>query len=279
MATRNIIRSITGTHQIDGAGVHLVRVVGYDDVKDFEPFLMLDAFDSRNPSDYTRGFPWHPHRGIETVTYLISGCIEHEDSLGNKGVIHDGECQWMTAGSGIMHQEMPQTSARMLGLQLWINLPRKDKMTKPSYGEIRADMIPVVEEETATVRTIGGNYNGTKGMKGKYVDALLLDITVQPGATFHMKTNPTDTLFVYLFDGSARFGDHPTGETPRRTALLFDREETFQVQAGSEGVRFALFTAAPLNDPIAWGGPIVMNTRTELMEAFRELEEGTFIKP
>lgn len=278
MATRNVIKTVNGTRQVDGAGVHLVRVVGYNDVKDFDPFLMLDAFDSKDPKDYIKGFPWHPHRGIETVTYLISGRIEHEDSLGNKGVINAGECQWMTAGSGIMHQEMPKESDHMLGFQLWINLPQKEKMTQPCYCDIRKEMVPVVEEEQVTVRVISGEYKGAKGVKGRHVEALLLDIDVKSHAVFHMKTDSDATLFVYIINGSGEFGDDAPSSIPYRTAVLFDKAEDFIVEAGENGIRFALFAGQPLHESIAWGGPIVMNTRAELNQAFRELEEGTFIK-
>ncbi len=278
MAIRNIIRTVSGTFQIDGAGVHLVRIVGFNDVNDFDPFLMLDGFDSHDPSDYVKGFPWHPHRGIETVTYLINGQIEHEDSLGNKDVIHSGECQWMTAGSGIMHQEMPKASDRMQGFQLWINLPQKAKMTKPRYRSIRADMMPVVEEEVASVRILSGRYKETEGIHGRFVDATLYDIIVKPGATFSLATDPAETVFVYLIDGCAQFGDNASRDIPHRTALLFDQGQEILVRAGSDGVRFAYFAGKPLNEPIAWGGPIVMNTRAELNDAFHELEKGTFIK-
>ncbi|MDL2277858.1 pirin family protein, partial [Parabacteroides sp. OttesenSCG-928-G07] len=165
---RKVIETVTGTNAIDGAGVHLVRVLGPRTMYRFDPFLMLDAFDSKNPSDYIKGFPYHPHRGIETLTYIIKGKVEHADSLGNKGVIHDGESQWMTAGSGIIHQEMPQPTAHFLGLQLWINLPKKDKMTIPKYFDITNEMIPVVEESFGTIRVISGEYNGHKGAKGKH---------------------------------------------------------------------------------------------------------------
>ncbi len=278
MTTRKIIKTVTGSHQVDGAGVHLVRVIGYNDVKDFDPFLMLDAFDSRNPQDYIKGFPWHPHRGIETVTYLINGRIEHEDSLGNKGVIGAGECQWMTAGSGIMHQEMPKVSDRMLGFQLWINLPQKDKMTEPHYFDIRANMVTTVVEENAVVKIISGNYKGQSGAKGKHVDASLFDIQVNAGKSFQMPIDKESNLFVYIIEGSGRFGNGNEQEIPYHTAALFDKAESFYVQAGDKGIRFALFAGKPLKEPIAWGGPIVMNTREELNQAFRELEEGTFIK-
>ncbi len=278
MAVRKAIKTVKGSHQVDGAGVHLVRVFGYHDVKDFDPFLMLDAFDSKNPLDYTKGFPYHPHRGIETITYLISGQIEHLDSLGNKGTINSGECQWMTAGSGIMHQEMPKASEHMLGFQLWLNLPRKDKMTPPQYFDIRTNMIPTVEEANAKTKIISGEYKGKQGTKSKFVDATILDIHVNPNETFQMPTNPESTLFVYIFEGDGQFGDNGAETIPFHTAVLFNKAEEFLVKAGKDGVRFVLCTGKPLNEPIAWGGPIVMNTKDELDRAFQEYKEGDFIK-
>lgn len=278
MKMRKVIKTVRGTHQIDGAGVHLVRVIGYNDVKDFDPFLMLDAFDSKNPQDYIKGFPWHPHRGIETVTYLINGRIEHGDSLGNKGVINNGECQWMTAGSGIMHQEMPKTADHMLGFQLWINLPRKDKMTEPRYFDIRKDMVTTVNEWNAVIKIISGEYKGHSGARGKHVDALLLDIQVKPDESFQMPIDMSSNMFVYIIEGSGFFGNDAVIEIPYRTAVLFDRNGDFQVRAGNNGIRFALFAGKPLEEPVAWGGPIVMNTREELNRAFMELEDDTFIK-
>jgi redox-sensitive bicupin YhaK (pirin superfamily) len=185
MSIRKIKRITGGAVQYDGAGVKLVRVLGRDDVEDFDPFLLLDAFDIDDPEDYLKGFPWHPHRGIETVTYLIEGEVEHGDSLGNTGVIRGGECQWMTAGSGIIHQEMPQRSPLMLGTQLWVNLPQKDKMTHPAYRDITADQIPIVAEEGVEVRIISGSYKGTDGpMSAEYVKTLYLDIQLKPNIPF-----------------------------------------------------------------------------------------------
>lgn len=184
MKTREIRKVVTGTTEYDGAGVKLVRVISLPDVKEFDPFLMLDAFDSIDPDDYTKGFPWHPHRGIETVTYLISGDIEHIDSLGNKGSILDGCCQWMTAGGGILHQEMPQPSNRMLGVQLWLNLPRRDKMTTPKYRDIRADMVPKIEEDDNIIRVISGHYKGNPGaVQGENVKMLFLDVDIEGWCT------------------------------------------------------------------------------------------------
>jgi len=275
---RDIDQVVTGNRAIDGAGVNLVRVLGRQTTQAFDPFLMLDAFDSTNPDDYIKGFPWHPHRGIETVTYLVSGHIEHGDSLGNKGDILDGSCQWMTAGSGIMHQEMPLASPRMLGLQLWLNLPRKDKMTPPKYNDIKASDIPEVREQGSVVRVIAGQYKDTQGfMEGEHVKMTMLDITLQPGVAFAMPTPMHATVFVYLFAGAGIFG--LTGrELEEKRAVLFTKGDEVGFTAGSQGLHAVLCMAKPLSEPIAWGGPIVMNTREELMNAFEELDRGTFIK-
>ena len=275
---RSIRRIVTGKPATDGAGVKLVRVIGYNDTQDFDPFLMLDAFDSTNPEDYVKGFPWHPHRGIETITYLIRGDIAHGDSLGNKGRILDGECQWMTAGSGILHQEMPQASERMLGTQLWLNLPAKDKMTEPKYNDIVRENVPTVAEEGLNIRIVSGNYKGTDGaFRGEYVDALYLDAEMAPGAEWLLETDPEATLFIYIVQGAGFFG--PSGEgVAEKHAVLFDKGNAFRAKASEAGARIFLMAAKPLGEPIAWGGPIVMNTREELDLAFRELQEGTFIK-
>jgi quercetin 2,3-dioxygenase len=276
--TRKIRRTVVGSSQVDGAGVHLVRVLGPGTTKEFDPFLMLDAFDSRNPADYIKGFPWHPHRGIETVTYLISGNIEHGDSLGNKGRILDGGCQWMTAGSGIIHQEMPQASPRMLGLQLWINLSRKDKWVRPQYRDITAERIPKEEEEAGTVGVISGVYGKARGAtQGDYVQVLLLDITLKPDAVWRLAVDSQSTLFIYIVDGTALFDD-PATQVESHRAVLFGGGDEFAVRAGPAGMRFVLFSGRPLQEPIAWGGPIVMNTQEELDQAFAELDAGTFIR-
>lgn len=278
MKRRIVKRVVTGSTQYDGAGVKLVRVIGSRDVEDFDPFLMLDAFDSEDPADYIKGFPWHPHRGIETVTYLIKGDIEHGDSLGNKGSILDGCCQWMTAGSGILHQEMPKASERMLGAQLWVNLPRKDKMTDPEYRDITSEIIPVIKEEGATVRIISGIYNGKAGATaGDYVKVLYLDVELQAGAEWKLATNEDDTLFIYIVNGGGFFDEEGT-YYDRRRAVLFDSGEELYVKAGEDGMRFFLLAGAPLHESVAWGGPIVMNTEEELNHAFFELNNGTFIK-
>lgn len=273
---REIKKLVRGTVQIDGAGVKLIRVLGGSDVADFDPFLMLDAFDSHDAADYCKGFPWHPHRGIETVTYLIHGAIEHMDSLGNKGVIRDGCCQWMTAGSGIMHQEMPLASEHMLGVQLWLNLPRRDKMTKPEYRDIEAAMVPVVYEQEACVKVIAGRYQGTSGAtQGDYVPALLLDVSMKNGMTWSLD-EAGKTLFVYLVSGNCCFGS-AVKIIEEKQAVLFGEGERLQISAASD-CRLLVFAGNPLREPVAWGGPIVMNTREELRTAFAEIEQGTFIK-
>lgn len=278
MTDRYVIKKVTGIQAQDGAGVKLVRVVGNKDVIDFDPFLMLDAFDSQNPRDYINGFPWHPHRGIETVTYLINGNIEHTDSLGNKGTIKSGDAQWMTAGSGILHQEMPQPAGRMVGYQLWINLPRENKMTQPKYFDITSSMVKEVKIGNSVVRIIGGEFNGIPGpAQGEFVKADLYDVIVPPNEILEIPTDPKKNVFVYLFGGSAKFGE-PAELIPAKCAALFSRGDRISVHTGSEGVRFAYFAGMPIAEPIAWGGPVVMNTRSELNKAFDELNTGTFIK-
>ncbi|NTV89187.1 MAG: pirin family protein [Clostridiales bacterium] len=276
---RRAIRIITGKNAVDGAGVHLVRVFGNNDTGDFDPFLMLDAFDSYDPADYIKGFPWHPHRGIETVTYLLEGDIEHGDSLGNSGSILDGQCQWMTAGSGIIHQEMPKPSRRMLGCQLWLNLPAAAKMTEPRYRPIAKEDIPVVSEDKVRVHILAGSYKGNKGaLQGEHVKATYLDVELDAGAEWLMESDSGETLFVYVLSGNAVFGPAGTEPTNEKHAILFGAGEVFRVAAPNSGTRFLLLSGKPLGEPVAWGGPIVMNTRNELETAFRELDEGTFIK-
>ncbi|MDO5665482.1 MAG: pirin family protein [Bacteroidia bacterium] len=278
MKTREITKVVKGSRQIDGAGVHLVRVFGYRDTKNFDPFLMLDAFDSTNPEDYIKGFPWHPHRGIETVTYLISGRIDHEDSLGNKGTITAGGCQWMTAGSGILHQEMPIASNRMLGAQLWVNLPAKDKMTEPKYRDITADMVPILKDENGEIKVISGVYKGTQGaMQADFVQVLYLDVMVYPGKTMVIPAKSNENVFTYIIDGNGTTGEK-LSPIQSHSAVLFDKGEQLIFNAEGEGLRLFLLSGESLNEPIAWGGPVVMNTLEELNFAFEELENGTFIK-
>jgi len=287
MGKRKATQIIRGQHAVDGAGVNLRRVLGSQNIRNFDPFLMLDGFDSTDPKDYIKGFPWHPHRGIETITYLIKGNVEHGDSLGNKGTIHDLECQWMTAGSGIIHQEMPQESERMLGCQLWVNLPAKDKMTIPSYGDITADKIPLVEEENAKVRIVAGTYNGEKSVfEGKYVKVKYIDIDLAPNSRWEYSETPNnETLFIYLLDGTLAVNDDLSDFENKSCAVLFtatnkteSENDSVVVRSGDQGALFVLLAAKPLGDRIAWGGPIVMNTNEELDLAFQELDNGTFIK-
>ncbi len=276
---RGIKKIVRGKPAIDGAGVHLVRLFGRDETHDFDPFLLMDAFDSTNPNDYIRGFPWHPHRGIETVTYLIKGDLEHGDSLGNSGSILDGDCQWMTAGSGIIHQEMPQASEHLLGCQIWLNLPAKDKMAEPAYNDILNADVPVIEEGQTRVHIIAGTYDGHTGaFEGQYVSPLYLDIEAQPGAEWTLDTDPRSTLFVYLLAGSATFEQQSGRSFPEKNVILFNEGDQFWMRAGESGARLLLLSGPPLGEPIAWGGPIVMNTESELRRAFQDLRENTFIK-
>ena len=276
---RTIRRIITGKRTQDGAGVKLVRVFGYHDTKDFDPFLMLDAFDSTDPDDYTKGFPWHPHRGIETVTYLIKGRIEHGDSLGNKGEILDGCCQWMTAGSGIIHQEMPKASDRMLGVQLWLNLPAENKMTAPKYNDIIDANVPVIDGGDYKLHVIAGSYKGTRGaFEGEYIKPLFVDVELKPSAEWSYDTAAGSTLFVYIIDGAARFAAEGGELIPEKHAVLFNDGKKFLAKTADKGVRFLLLEGKPLKEPIAWGGPIVMNTKEELELAFKEIDENKFIK-
>ncbi|MBW8382686.1 MAG: pirin family protein, partial [Youngiibacter sp.] len=253
MGERKLIKTVRGSDAVDGAGVRLVRVLGHGTVTDFDPFLMLDAFDSRDPKDYVKGFPWHPHRGIETVTYLIQGRIEHGDSLGNSGVIGNGDCQWMTAGSGIIHQEMPKEAERMLGLQLWLNLPARDKMTEPKYRDITSSMVPKVEEPDAAVSVISGTFRGTEGaIQGDYVKTLMLDADMKPHGSLKVEVPQSDTLFFYVVRGS---GSMDGGEITAKSANLTSEGEVLNLTAGSDGLRAIIFSGAPLKEPVAWGGP------------------------
>ena len=287
MSRRECTQIVRGQNAVDGAGVRLRRVLGLRTVKDFDPFLMLDGFDSVNPQDYIKGFPWHPHRGIETVTYLLRGEIDHGDSMGNRGTIGDLQCQWMTAGSGIIHQEMPQVSDRMLGCQLWVNLPKKNKMTQPAYRDIKKEDVPVVQEENAVVRVLSGEYKHEHGaVKGEYIHVHYLDVTLKPGAVWSYNETSNDrTLFVYLIDGRLAADEELVDFEEKACALLFsattENEKEYDevlVKAGNDGARFFLLAAKPLKEPVAWGGPIVMNTEKELELAFEELDANTFIK-
>ena len=286
MRKRKVARIVRGRNAVDGAGVHLRRILGNWTIQDFDPFLMLDGFDSTNPQDYIKGFPWHPHRGIETVTYLVSGTMEHEDSLGNKGVIRSMGCQWMTAGSGILHKEMPQASERLLGCQLWLNMPAAKKMVPPTYRDISVTDIPVVTDK-ATVRILSGSYQGIQGaLNGSYVQVTYLDVTLPADTLWSYKEAHNDeTLFIYLLEGSLFPDPEQQSVEDKGCAILYSvsapgesTHELVEMKAGTEGARFLLLAARPLREPVAWGGPIVMNTQEELQESFEELRNGTFLK-
>jgi len=277
MKIREVKRIVQGHATVDGAGVKLLRVLGYDDVRDIDPFLMLDAFGSDNPDDYIKGFPMHPHRGIETITYLLEGRIDHKDSLGNGGTLLDGDLQWMTAGSGILHEEMPRETETkvMRGLQFWLNLPRKEKLTPPHYFPITHDMVKNID--TVKVKLISGEYLGNQGVEPRHVKIMMMDVQLESNAEHDFPVADGLNTFVYLIDGSGCFGDERT-PVQKHSAAVFDAGETIRVQAMSTGVRFVLMAGQPLKEPLAWGGPIVMNTNAELQNAFSELQNGTFIR-
>ena len=267
---------------LEGAGVSLHRAFGHGQHELFDPFLMLDDFRNTDPARFVAGFPWHPHRGIETITYVITGEVDHADSLGNAGTIGAGDVQWMTAGSGIVHQEMPRGDARghMGGFQLWANLPAREKMTDPRYRGVEAPEIPVVSAGGATVRIICGTVGDVTGPVGDIViEPEYLDVTLESGVTWEHPTTPGHTVFAYLFAGAAQFGTaaRTTFAGSGMVVLLADGD-TLRARAEGEGARFLLVSGKPLREPVAWGGPIVMNTRQELREAFAELDAGTFIK-
>lgn len=273
---KHIKEIVKGRPAIDGAGVHLQRVLGIKTIKTFDPFLMLDSFDSLNPDDYIKGFPWHPHRGIETVTYLIEGSMDHEDSLGNKDTIKPRESQWMTGGSGILHQEMPQASKRMLGFQLWINLPQKDKMAQPGYNSLRPNQeIKTIEEDNATINIISGRYKDINGFKPNYVKATILDIELKQNSKFVYDAPIDENTFVFIIENPAIIDNE---KIDVKSAVLFSDGDQLTVESTEKPLRFALFHGRPLNEEIVWGGPIVMNTQEELDLAFNELQDGTFLK-
>lgn len=266
---------------MEGAGVRLKRAFGHAEAPRLDPFLLLDDIHSENPEDYTAGFPWHPHRGIETVTYVLHGDVEHGDSIGNRGAITDGDVQWMTAGSGIVHQEMPQTTrGDMRGLQLWVNLPAAMKMMDPRYRDIKSGTIPVVDlEEGSTVRVIAGRYGGASGpVKDLVQDPTYLDVNLSPGNKFQLSFKPDHTVFAYTLTGAGSFSPQAGNRIHREQVVLYGRGESVEISAGDTGLRFLLISGQPIGEPVAWRGPIVMNTEEELYEAFREYRDGTFIK-
>jgi redox-sensitive bicupin YhaK (pirin superfamily) len=264
---------------IEGAGVHLRRAFGFREAPSMDPFLLLDDFSSQNSHDYIMGFPWHPHRGIETVTYMLEGEVQHKDSMGNEGTIGPGDVQWMTTGSGIVHEEMPkQLQSGMRGFQLWVNLPKKDKMMNPRYQEIRSSEIPIVTlEDGATARIVCGEIQGVHGpIKDLMVNPEFIDISIPADGNF-THAIPHDRLAcAYIIEGSGSFSESEAIEF--RHLVVFGDGDTVTVRAGSDGVRFLLLSGNPLKEPVAWGGPIVMNTEAELQTAFEEYENGTFIK-
>jgi len=284
MTTTRAVRGVFASEPtLEGAGVQLRRAFGFGREKLFDPFLMLDDFRCENPDQYRAGFPWHPHRGIETITYVIDGQVQHSDSLGNEGRIGAGDVQWMTAGSGVVHQEMPvgDTAGRMGGFQLWANLPATHKMIDPRYSGIPSDEIPSVVTPEYSARVICGEVDGVEGPVRDIISGPeYLDVTVLPGRSWSHPTTPGHTVFAYLFEGSACFG--PEGaETvcaEGGTVILFADGDEVCLRAGKDSARFLLISGAPLGEPIAWGGPIVMNTREELERAFDEYRHGTFVK-
>ena len=299
MSLRPVKQIIRPQPTIEGAGVKLQRAFGFGKTKEFDPFLLLDDFRNEHPEDYLAGFPWHPHRGIETITYVLAGSVEHGDSLGNKGKMTAGDVQWMTAGSGILHQEMPKgdTQGRMHGFQLWANLPAALKMTDPRYQDIPASAIPEVTDDDGTrVRVVCGQFWGKRGpVEGVAADPNYLDISVPAGRQKRLKVETTRNAFAYVFAGAGTFrgasgrqpvltdqvvdpNAAPTYDADNHSLVLFDRGDEIVVQAGPEGIRFLLVSGKPIEEPVAWYGPLVMNTQEQLRQAMAELRTGDFIK-
>ena len=300
MSIRPVKELIKAKPALEGAGVHLRRAFGFGETSEFDPFLLLDDFRNERPEDYLAGFPWHPHRGIETITYVLAGDVEHGDSIGNQGIISSGDIQWMTAGSGIIHQEMPQgdRNGRMHGFQLWANLPSSLKMTPPRYQEVKSVDIPEnIDDDGTKVRIICGNFWGIKGpVDGIASDPVYIDVSVPPGQRKTLPVEMKRHAFAYVFEGSGNFSNasgplavptenvegrlevSPPTEADNRSLVLFDRGDEVTVQAGEEGIRFLLISGKPLEEPVAWHGPIVMNTQEQLKQAFDELQQGTFLK-
>ncbi len=276
---RKIKMTLQAQPTLEGAGVRLKRVFGYDEVPLLDPFLLLDNFGSDNPNDYLAGFPWHPHRGIETITYMIRGEVEHKDSLGNGGVIRNGDIQWMTAGSGIIHQEMPKrTEGRMVGFQLWANLPASHKMMDPRYRDITAKMTPIVKIKSSEIKIVCGEYNGVNGPVQDIVTTpQYYDVTIQPYTEFTHHFPKGHTVFAYIFEGSGYFDENKDPLKKAGQLILYEENETIRIFA-KDRLRFLLVSGKPIGEPVAWYGPIVMNTQKELEIAFREFREGSFLK-
>ncbi|HEU0120910.1 MAG TPA: pirin family protein [Bryobacteraceae bacterium] len=288
MSIRPIRRVTQSQPTMEGAGVHLRRGFGFGAVEEFDPFLLFDDFRNDRPEQYRAGFPWHPHRGIETITYVLAGTVDHADSLGNQGSLGAGDVQWMTAGSGIIHQEMPRGDAdgRMHGFQLWANLPASLKMTEPRYQDVQAKDIPVITEDDGTrVRVVCGTFWGQTGpVEDIAASPVYLDVSVPPGKRRVLPVETASHAFAYVFAGAGEFRDASEprdmqGESAgNRSLIQFGQGDEVSVQAGEEGVRFLLVSGRPLGEPVAWRGPIVMNTQEELQQAFRELQQGTFLR-
>ena len=296
MSIRPVKRLSRSVPALEGAGVRLRRAFGFGETDETDPFLLFDDFRNERPEDYRAGFPWHPHRGIETITYVLAGSVEHADSLGNRGDLGAGDVQWMTAGSGIIHQEMPRgdDSGRMHGFQLWANLPSSLKMTSPRYQDVAAKDVPEVTDDDGTrVRVVCGSFWGVTGpVDGIAAEPSYLDVSVPPGTERSLPVETTRHAFAYVFEGSGAFrgasaprsvrtedgGLVPATDVDDRCLVLFDRGDEIRVRAGEHGLRFLLVSGRPIAEPVAWHGPIVMNTRAELKTAFEELDAGTFIK-
>ena len=299
MSLRPVKKLIQSKPTLEGAGVHLRRAFGFGNTTDFDPFLLLDDFRNDIPEDYLAGFPWHPHRGIETITYVLAGTVEHGDSMGNHGAIGPGEIQWMTAGRGIIHQEMPKgdVEGRMHGFQLWANLPARLKMTAPRYQEIKAIEIPEITDDDGTrARVVCGQFWGKRGpVEGIAADPVYIDVSVPPGKRKVLPVETTSQAFAYVFAGGGKFCNAsaplavptesakwldttPPQSADDRSLILFDRGDEVAVEAGENGIRFLLVSGKPLQEPVAWYGPIVMNTQEQLQRAYEELEKGTFLK-
>jgi redox-sensitive bicupin YhaK (pirin superfamily) len=272
---REIAGQVTGYRTQDGAGVKLVRVLGSRTVQEFDPILLLDSFDSMNPDDYIAGFPMHPHRGIETISYVYRGRMTHRDSLGNEDTIGDGEVQWMTAGSGILHEERLPASERLLGVQLWINLPAKDKMVPPAYKSIKNSEIEEMEFDWGKLRLLAGEYEGRKGYMSKYLPLDYYDLHINPNASVVLNTDPYASIMLFTLLGDAYVGDDLVME---KTAVKLTSGNEVEIKATDEKAQVLFISSKRLDEPVAWGGPIVMNTQEELDKAFDDLRKGTFLK-
>ncbi len=301
MSIRPVLSESPARPTMEGAGVHLHRAFGFSNPEQMDPFLLFDDFRNDRPQDYLRGFPWHPHRGIETITYVLAGAVEHGDSLGNRGTLKSGDVQWMTAGSGILHQEMPLGNAKgqMHGFQLWANLPGSLKMTAPRYQDVKGRDIPeLMDDDGTVVKIIVGSYRGKTGpVDGIAADPQYLDIYVPPGLRKTFKVDTYRRAFAYIFDGKGTFRDasRPQGVllekevrghevnirdmSGDRTLVQFGTGDEVTVQAGPDGIRFLLISGAPIQEPVAWHGPIVMNTQAEIQQAMADLRNGSFIRP